>query len=103
MPTRHGQRDKGTDDLLLPVAHETLLMLSEQNLVNLIREAAVVVDRAERWRRLVESDGDDSLPSAEAREILRDRFYDVWTQVQMWHAVHRHETYWEDLEGQNPR
>jgi len=78
-------------------------MLSEQTLVNLIGEAAVVVERAEQWRRLVDSDGDDYLPSVEAREILGDRFYPVWNQVKMWHAVHRHETYWEDLEGQNPR
>jgi len=62
-------------------------MLSEQTLVNLIGEAAVVVERAEQWRRLVDSDGDDYLPSVEAREILRDRFYPVWNQVKMWHAV----------------
>jgi hypothetical protein len=78
-------------------------MLSRQTIGEVIEAASTMLRRAEVWRHHVEEEGEDAATTVEAREILRDRFDPLWNQMLLWHAVHRSETHWKDLEEQNPR
>lgn len=79
-------------------------MITRQSIGEVIEYAATMLSRAERWRQLVESMGDDAAETKEALAVLRERFEPVWTQATVvWRAAHGHETYWEDLRGSEPR